>query len=344
MSERRDRGPGVRPSEDPGAGFVQTRSSWDADATYLFFKCGDRYTAHQHLDVGNFLIYKHKELVGDSGYYDTFDGDHAVNYYIRSIAHNTILVFDPDEQFKGLRNPDRTVTMANDGGQMHDWPQHNGAAVDMGDWRKNEKLYDIADMVAFNDRGSYLYVAGDCTRAYNPAKLEHFTRQIVFIRPGTFIIFDRVKSTKPEFKKTWLLQAMKTPEKKDGKLIITHGKGRLFVQTLLPESAVVKLVGGDDLFGYGGKKFPSTRVRGVVPECRVEVSPVAPAKADYFLHVLTAADSTVNSVPNATARVTDTDVTVTVGKVSATFRKTAVGGRIEIGGAAEKLATKIVVK
>ena len=100
----------------------------------------------------------------------------------------------------------------------------------------------------------------------------------------------------------------------------------------------------DDLFGYGGKKFPSTRVRGVVPECRVEVSPVAPAKADYFLHVLTAADSTVNSVPNATARVTDTDVTVTVGKVSATFRKTAVGGRIEIGGAAEKLATKIVVK
>ena len=106
----------------------------------------------------------------------------------------------------------------------------------------------------------------------------------------------------------------------------------------------MKLVSGNDLFGYGGKKFPSTRVRGVVPECRVEVSPATPAKADYFLHVLTTADSTVDSVPNAAVKVTDTDVTVTVGKASVTFRKTDLGGHIEIGGAAAKLATKIVVK
>ncbi len=28
-----------------------TRSSWDEDATYFFFKCGDRFTAHQHLQL-----------------------------------------------------------------------------------------------------------------------------------------------------------------------------------------------------------------------------------------------------------------------------------------------------
>ena len=54
----------------PGPGYVYARSSWDDDATYFFFKCGDRFTAHQHLDVGHFLIYKHEELAGDGGHYD----------------------------------------------------------------------------------------------------------------------------------------------------------------------------------------------------------------------------------------------------------------------------------
>jgi hypothetical protein len=40
----------------PGAGYVYARSSWNDDATYFFFKGGDRFTAHQHLDVGHFLI------------------------------------------------------------------------------------------------------------------------------------------------------------------------------------------------------------------------------------------------------------------------------------------------
>ena len=34
------------------------------------------------------------------------------------------------------------------------------------------------------------------TRAYSPKKLDCFTRQIVFARPGTFVIFDRVVSYK----------------------------------------------------------------------------------------------------------------------------------------------------
>ena len=43
-----------------GPGHVHARSSWEEDATYFFFTCGDRFTAHQHLDVGHFLIYKYE--------------------------------------------------------------------------------------------------------------------------------------------------------------------------------------------------------------------------------------------------------------------------------------------
>lgn len=105
----------------PGPGYISARSSWDEDATYFFFKCGDRFTSHQHLDVGQFLIYKYESLVGDGGYYSSIDGDswkgtHIVNYYLRSIAHNTILVSDPNETWR-VRN----TAAANDGGQAFPW-------------------------------------------------------------------------------------------------------------------------------------------------------------------------------------------------------------------------------
>ena len=87
----------------PGPRYVYARSSWDEDATYFLFQCGDRFTAHQHLDVGHFLIYKHEELVGDGGHYDDFGSPHDVNYHLRSIAHNTILVHDPSETWPDIR-------------------------------------------------------------------------------------------------------------------------------------------------------------------------------------------------------------------------------------------------
>ena len=99
----------------------------------------------------------------------------------------------------------------NDGGQSHSWPHHNGAVVDPAAWHRDRRLYDIAEIVAFEDRGAFRYVAADCTRAYSGKKLQCFTRQIVFLRPGTFIIFDRVISREARLRKTWLLQAMKRP-------------------------------------------------------------------------------------------------------------------------------------
>jgi heparin/heparan-sulfate lyase len=301
----------------PGAGHVHARSSWEDDAAYLFFKSGKRYTAHQHLDVGHFYIYKHEELAGEGGHYDSFGGVHDTQYYIRTIAHNSLLVHDPDEQFpKGIRAYDGRP--ANDGGQAYppfkfppppvlekeittwlDRPRHNWGAWDPVEWYRHRERFDIAEMLAFEERGDYVYMAGDCTRAYSKKKLELFTRQIVFLRPGTFVIFDRVKSTKPEFKKTWLLHAMKPPVKTGSHLVVANGKGKLFVQTLLPANPEIKLNSGADLYRYDGGEYLPTLNTGAEAECRVEISPSAPSCEDYFLHVLSATDAAVNSVPTA---------------------------------------------
>ncbi len=320
----------------PGAGYVFARSSWEEDATYFFFKCGDRFTAHQHLDIGHFLISKYEELASDGGQYYYFGNDHDVNYHLRTIAHSTLLVYDPAETWHNLRAYQGPTT--NDGGQWHDWPHHNGAVSDADDWWAGKELYDIADILAFEDHGDYLYVAGDCARAYRPEKLDFFTRQIVYLRPGTFVIFDRVQATKAEYEKTWLLQAMKVPERReDGTLVVTNGRGRLFVQTVLPENPRVKLNSGDSLYCYRGGSHPDEEQRGPAPECRVEICPSVPAATDYFLHVLTAVDSGTESVPAAQLTQDESAVTVELEGTRITFRKDRVGGEIHPAGGASRL-------
>jgi hypothetical protein len=328
-----------------GPGYVYARSSWkqsrdrqgasressnpDDDATYFFFKCGNRFTAHQHLDVGHFVIYKNAELAGDGGHYDAFGTPHDVNYHLRTIAHSTLLVLDPRERWPGIRAGKVT---GNDGGQHHQWPHHNGAVLDAAEWNRQSRLYEIGRLLACEDRGDYLYVAGDCSRAYSTNKLEFFTRQIVFLRPGAFVIFDRVKSTRPEFKKTWLLQAMKRPVETGPHLVITNGKGRLFLQNLLPEQRQVNLVSGEDLYRYGGASYPPERDTGPAPECRIEISPAQPAQTDYFLNVLTAVDAGTPTVPVARATSGARQVQIQVGDATLTFPTAQVGGQIERRG------------
>jgi hypothetical protein len=181
-------------------------------------------------------------------------------------------------------------------------------------------------------------LAGDATRAYAPRKLEHFTRQIVYLRPDTFIIFDRVKSKQTEFKKTWLLQAMRKPAQAGDHLVITNGKGRLFVQTLLPQAADVRLVSGPDLYRVGDQTYPPRRQTGAAPECRVEVSPPKPALEDFFLHVLTTAEAETTSVPAANVRVQDQRVRVEVAGAQVEFRTDAVGGQLMVNGKKSTLA------
>jgi hypothetical protein len=323
----------------PGPGYVCARSSWDDDATYFFFKCGDRFTAHQHLDVGHFLIYKHEELAGDGGHYDSFGSNHDVNYHLRTIAHNTILLFDPSETWPNIRAGKVT---GNDGGQAHNWPHHNGAVTDPAQWYEGRDLYDIADIIAFEDQEAYVYVAGDCTRAYSREKMGCFTRQIVFVRPGTFVIFDRVQSKNPSFQKTWLLQAMKIPTRMDEHLIITNGKGRLFVQTLLPRDPDVKIVSGSELYRYGGRNYPPARDTGPAPECRIEISPSTPRSLDYFLHVLTATDSETHSVNRAVVNVTEGEIDVSISQVKIRFDTARIGGAIDLTGTLRPLANEVV--
>jgi len=134
---------------------------------------------------------------------------------------------------------------------------------------------------------------------------------------------------------------MKAPTGDVPNLVVTNGKGRLFVQTVLPSDPQVKLVTGEDLYSYGGRTYNPERDTGPAPECRIEISPSQPETVDYFLHVLTAADADTESVQEAVAQMADKEIAVTVGDINITFAIAEVGGEIEISGHHTKFADQI---
>lgn len=86
-------------------GHMIARTSWedglDSNAVVAQMKVGELWFAnHHHLDAGHFQIYYKGLLAGDSGRYDAYGNAHDGAYNKRTVAHNTMLVYDPDRKYE----------------------------------------------------------------------------------------------------------------------------------------------------------------------------------------------------------------------------------------------------
>jgi len=264
-----------------GIGRVYARGDWTDDATWLRFECGDYWSGHQHFEVGNFEIFRREPLATESGEYVDYLSNHDVNWLTRTIAHNSILVYQPDETWSRMRDGGQSE-YANDGGQTKKWEWPVG---DIETWMARRAEFERGDLVAYQNSPQYMYAAGDCTAAYVPTKLTQWIRQIVFVRPHTVIVFDRVVSARPEYEKTWVLHCQDEPQVEGRRIAIANGEGRLVVERLLPEAARVRTIEG---YTYRGQTFepePSSQSE-VAPRWRIEEVPAEAQREELFLHVL----------------------------------------------------------
>src|SRR5262245_38250284 len=187
------------------------RSGWGGDATWIEFDSGPYLSKHDHLDQNHFTIYHKGYLATESGadYTDT-ESPHYLNYYRRTVAHNSMLVYEPGELFfwgESLWNA------ANDGGQRMDSSRYWNTARSRADCERTRDLWATGDMEATDSVPSaYTYARGNATHAYNPSKVELFTRELAFT-PGddVLVVFDRVRSADPSYKKVWLLHGVGEP-------------------------------------------------------------------------------------------------------------------------------------
>jgi hypothetical protein len=323
-----------------GKGLVLARTGWgfhDRGAAWLAFSNGDYFGDHDHLDVNAFQIYRGGELAIDSGRYDddwdfTQQPDQIArsqlfNYYQRTIAHNTMLVHDPDEVFgRGLLN---------DGGQRHllwrgphrnvpedyaqaTFPSDDG--VGRSDWATNPGRWERGDITAYTANPDFVYVRGDGTAAYAPSKVSAFVRELLFVRPRLVVVFDRVVSTNPRFEKTWLLHTVDEPRlAPDGAWFeVTEGAGRLFGVPILPGARRLEKVGGPGheftVAGVAYRAGPQSELNptalhyGELPGAwRIEERPAAPQAEDYFANVMLLTERASDERPQIERVVNDVD-------------------------------------
>jgi len=269
-----------------GVGWVSMRSNWEPDATFALFICSDWWGGHQHCDNNSFVIHKYAPLAIDSGVYDA--GAHRANYSARTIAHNTIAIFDPNEEFfGGTWGQSRRTRTVNDGGQLYT-PSPPGVAA-CGPGTK----YDRGDIISYELTPWYTYAVGDATRSYRLSKVKEFTRAFLHLQPDLFVVFDRVENSNPDFVKCWLLHSINEPVIDNKTITLTNRQGSLTCQTIYPSSLQMVAIGGPGReFEVDGQNFPTSKKDAEAGNWRVEVSPAEFAKRDYFLHVLRTAGTT----------------------------------------------------
>ena len=288
-------------------GQIFMRSGSEANDTYAIFTAGGILSQHRHFDNNNFLIFKKGFLALDAGTRPQ-PGLHLTHYYCRSIAHNCILINMPGEimpRYWGVigtpANSEKLVPVPNDGGQR-------------------ERMR--SEIIAFDENEQFVYIASDATKSYNKDKSNLVLRQFVFLPPDHFVIFDRVSSIKPGYKKTWLLHTAAEPMVKTNEFFTDHWEGRLFCKTLFPEKAELKKIGGPGKqFWSDGKNWPlpvlgpddwNYKKMHSVPDTlellgqwRIEVTPDKPNTDDIFLHLIQVGDSSLKSMANSTPVKTD---------------------------------------
>ncbi len=288
------------------------RSGWDPDASQITLVAGDHFTDHQHFDKGHFLVYRRGGLVVDGGAYDVMyrPGGHWNEYACRTLAHNCLLVYDPQERLP--------AGYSNDGGQrvLRGLQHHRDWHTYMAH-RSREGL-DTAEVTAYeaDPKDRYYYVAVDIGRAYGE-KVTDYVRRFVYLPGDDFLVVQDRVETAAQFSQRWLLHFQDRPEvdgqapaagittfpearrvtvRKRGRLDLSGQSfaydGVLFLTSLLPQRRELHVVGGPDFEYY--HPFLGVNLRPVRPGVaaevrepgawRIEVAPRQVRAPEEFLH------------------------------------------------------------
>jgi heparin/heparan-sulfate lyase len=288
-------------------GVAAARGDFTGAGTAAAFKCTPVYLHnHGHRDANSFVIYHKGDLAIDSGAYDSYETPQWYNYYVRTIAHNTIVVHDPNEVFNS-----RGKVYANDGGQRFiNEPHFQPRTLEEVDL----PVFKDGQITAYRDGEGYSYVCGDASNCYRPSKLKKFLRHVVFVLDWprkacvSMVVLDEIELAKAEFEPRFLLHTMAEPAVSGNTIIAKHGEGRLTASVLLPESSRMETIGGPGReFWVDGQNYPLKREM-VGPHTpgwgRVEVSGGSGAKRT-FLTFLAANDASAPVEAPASAQKVD---------------------------------------
>ncbi len=317
-------------------GAMIARSAWDdPNAPMVYMKVGESYTSnHEHLDAGTFQIFYKGILASDSGSYYLYGTDHDYAYYKQTIAHNSLLIYNP-------------------AADRHDakWIYSGGQALrDLGEKKtlqaflasSKSKTGEVTghDYEATDKELTFAYLAGDITSAYDAETVDEVSRSMIAMMtddekcPMVFVTYDRITADDPSFKKTFLLHVQEEPTvTEDGFAIVTNTRrgssGKMIVQSCLTDTEYTVIGGEGKEFMVNGTNIPNTlhprQSENSLEEFgwgRIEISPAAQAKTDRLLTVMYVTDAANTDAPRKAAEIeTDTLVGAVLFNRAALFVK-----------------------
>jgi hypothetical protein len=292
-----------------GTGMVIWKSDWSQRGTTVFFKCGNYFDDHGHFDQGHLDVFRQGTLLLDSGAYLTFDGPFRMEYWHKSVAHNTILVVDP-----GIEN--------DEGGQRVFHSQEDGTMAEY----MADTLAETGDILDYRVEKGLDYVAGDMTRAYPADRVRRVTREVAFLADRYLVVVDRLVTARPELvpKVLWHCPLVPKMDNRSRSFIVERPESRAIVNTLWPKDARLEWIEG---FRVGNKIIPAQGTQKGFPDMgkgRVEVS-AKPNQTEYlFVHVIDVADNT--EIPGkCQTEVSRNEIQVTAGENKVSFYRQKVG-------------------
>lgn len=259
-------------------GLAYIRSGWEKNDTFISFRAGHNMTHHGHYDAGHFSLYKGAPLAVNSSVYGKYFGSNRLNYSIRTIAKNSLLILRPGEKVKPNRFFEKNMAA---GGQRITLP--TGSTIHTTQhWYENldSGMHLAGGKVRYfehNSKAGYSYISADLTAAYNnPAhdegggdgKVSSVQRSLLYLEDeDRLFVYDNVVSTNPSYTKKWLLHTVQKPkasglevlvgdmdngilQTNSPEISITNGQGNLKLFRHLPDDGVARFVGGPDYQYY----------------------------------------------------------------------------------------------
>lgn len=308
-------------------GAMIARTGWDdgkdAPVALAYMNIGEMWAAnHEHLEVGSFQLYYKGLLASESGMYGAgYNTPHDMNYNKRSVAHNTLAIYDPNETTSYYG------TTSNSGGQRV--PGNGTELGSLDAWLASD--YTMAKVLD-HDFGpdehlpEYTYIKGDITQAYTD-KVDEVLRSMVFLplddpdHPAAMVVMDKVTASNPNFKKSFLLHTLREPEVSGNRTVVTMDQngynGRMVVDTLLPQNVEIEKIGGPGKEFWVGDsetgqnwtakaEYTDATTHEGQGWGRIEISPAQKSKTDYFLNVMTVGDAD-SAEPDIESTLIETD-------------------------------------
>lgn len=260
------------------------RSDWSDNAVWASYMGGNiQWAAHQSNSAGHVAIQRGNDyLLVNSGQWKGTDGivGSPYNFNTASQWHNTLYFTDgpATQPWTYLYYGGQTGLYA--GGQM-------------------QGFSDTNSILNYETINNYTYVKADHTNAYDirvdsrdPVKrsVQYFYRNFIYLNPGTFVVYDRIKAYSSTYTKKlyWHLNKQGQPIMIDNRTTSsTVGSSKLVIKSVYPTTSTV--VFAQDISDSSGDTTP-----------RVEISDSV-VSTDFNPLTVLIADSNTATMPTTTS-------------------------------------------